>query len=171
MAKSKKEKAAEKAAAAKAKAEAKERVKAEQEAKEEADAAAKAQADAELLSVPQSKVKLAGFKAKKGVTPEMIEKEEARHAGLIKKRTANRVAAARAKAKEKKVDARRKLLVARLTKIRNKRQATNYSQEQIKVWVEELEFINKTPKAWKPGCIKAKGVSLEDKVAAVLRGK
>ncbi len=127
--------------------------------------------EAELLGIPKSKVKIAGYKGKKGVTEAMIEKEEKRHESLVQKRIVNRIAKKKVLAKEKPIDTRKKLLTARLTKYHAKKQATNYRIEQIKVWAEELEIIKTNPKGWTSGCVRAEKRSLDDKVAAALRQK
>lgn len=119
----------------------------------------------DVLTVPVSRVRMTGYKSNK---LHEIEKEAKRHAGLVEKRTKNRKAKAVAKAKETPIQARKKLLTARLTKYHSKKQATNYRVEQIEAWARELEIILKTPKSWKHGRGGAKKQTLEAKLDRVL---
>lgn len=119
----------------------------------------------DLAGISKSRVVMTGFKGKK---PPEVAAEKERHAGLAKKRTANRITKAKVKAKQKPVDARRELLTARLKKCQGKKQQHNYTTEQVEGWIRELEFIHKNPKAWKKGIGAAKKISLDDKLDAVL---
>lgn len=120
--------------------------------------------EAKTLNISKSRIRMAGVK------PKDREKEGKKHEKLAEKRTENRIAKKKAKDKQTPVQAREKLLEARLTKVRAEMQATNYTNETIASWIKELAFIKESPKAWKPGCMKGgKQPSLNDKIDAVMR--
>jgi hypothetical protein len=101
--------------------------------------------EAKSLGVTQSKVNLAGFKDK---SPDKVEKEAERHAKLVEKRTKNRIAKAKAKDKASPLDLRKGVLTSRLKAVKSRRRARTYSTANVKAWIEELNLINNTPKAW-----------------------
>ena len=126
------------------------KAKAETEAKSNAEEEAKAETarEAEQLGIKKSKVKITGYKNKKGVTPTQIEKEEKRHNDLAAKRTENRIAKAKADAKMKPIDKRKALLEGRFKAVRNRTRAHTYSDKNIEAWLEEYKLITNNPRAW-----------------------
>ena len=120
--------------------------------------------EAKKLGVSKSRIRMPGIKSKDK------EKETKKHEKLVATRTANRIEKKKAEAKLKPVDKRKALLEARLRKVAAGNQATNYTNETINSWVDELAFIKKSPAAWKKGCMKGgKQPSLKDKIDAVMR--
>lgn len=133
--------------AAKKNAEAKAKLEAKQKAEEEAKTTATAE-KAQQLGIRTSKVKMTGFKSKKGVTPAQIEKEEKKHKDLAVKRTENRIAKAKAKAKMKPIDRRKALLAGRFKAVRSRTRAHTYSEKNLEAWLEEYNLIKNNPKRW-----------------------
>lgn len=106
----------------------------------------------QTITIPKSKVKMAGFKDKDN--PIKVKAEEKRQEELAKARQENRKKKIIENAKLKPIEVRKRQLTATLR--RCKTNITTYRPEMIKAWVEELKIIRNTPDEWSSGCVRTK---------------
>jgi len=105
-------------------------------------------AEAKELGVTRSKISVSpGFRTKDS-TPEKLAKEENKQNKLADERLKDRVEQAKVNAKIKPIDKRKNLLVSRFKAVKSRARPNNYSDANIKAWLEELKMIDNNPKSW-----------------------
>ena len=102
-------------------------------------------AEAKRLGIKPPKVKIAPNIAK---DPVKMEKELKRIEKNEVQFLENAIKAYKAKAIKKPIDIRRDMIKSRFKAVRNRSRARTYPDESIKLWINELEVIENSPKLW-----------------------